>query len=63
MPVTYTHETVEELCFLLVRAGQSLAFISVVSRWPAGSGVSAKPEEYPLLEAVTRNRLVDSVTD
>jgi hypothetical protein len=36
----------------------SLEFSSVVRRWPAGHGVSAEAEESPLLEAVTRERLV-----
>jgi hypothetical protein len=36
---------------------------SVVRRWLAGNGVSAQAEESPLLEAVTRKRLVESVID
>jgi hypothetical protein len=34
---------------------------SVVRQWPASNGVEG--EESPLLEAVTRKRLVESVTD
>jgi hypothetical protein len=60
--------TTEELCFLWglcreVINGTSLEFSSVVRRWPAGNVVSAEAEESPLLEAVTRKWLVDSVTD
>jgi hypothetical protein len=32
-------------------------------RWPADNGMSAEAEEYPLLEAITRKRLVETVTD
>jgi hypothetical protein len=30
---------------------------------PTGNDVSTEAEEFPLLEAVTRKRLVESVTD
>jgi hypothetical protein len=41
------HGTLEDLCFLLVRAeglkaGESLALILVVRWWSAGNGVSVK---------------------
>jgi hypothetical protein len=36
---------------------------SVVTRWPAGNDVNAEAEECPLLEAVTRKRLVETVTE
>jgi hypothetical protein len=34
---------------------------SVVRRWPAENGVSAEAEESPLLDAVTRKRLVKTL--
>jgi hypothetical protein len=36
---------------------------SLVRRWSAGNGVSLEVEESPLLEAITRKRLVETVTD
>jgi hypothetical protein len=58
----------EKLCFYVVRAerlqaGQCEELSSVVRRWSASHGVSAEAEESPLLEAVTRKRPLESVTD
>jgi hypothetical protein len=55
--------TIEELCFLRdacrrVINGTSLELSPVVRRWPARNGVSTEAEESPLLEAVTRKRLL-----
>jgi hypothetical protein len=51
-------------CEMATSLGVSVeAISSVVRRWPAGNGVSVEVEESPLLESVTKKRLVDSVTD
>jgi hypothetical protein len=44
-------------------ASYQVQFISVMRQWPAGNGISAEAEESPLLETVTRRRLVKTVTD
>jgi hypothetical protein len=41
--------------------GISLELSSVARLWPVGNGVRAEAEESPLLEAVTRKRLVKTL--
>jgi hypothetical protein len=43
--------------------GQVLEFGTVVGYSPGSNEVSAEPEESPLLEDVTRERLMENVTD
>jgi hypothetical protein len=43
--------------------GVSLSNEAVVEYQPAGNDVSAEAEECPLLEAVTKKRLEETVTD
>jgi hypothetical protein len=51
-------------CETVASLGMSVeAISSVVRRWLADNGVNAEVEESPLLEAVTRKRLVESLTD
>jgi hypothetical protein len=61
-----TRATTEELCFLRgpcrrVISGKSLELSSVVIRWAAENCVSGEFEDSPLLESVTRKRLINTL--